>query len=748
MQLSLVISSGMAESEQGSSSKAGSRKEEDELLARMEEDEHLLDESDGDDKLSDPLSKERAKKDDRANSVGTLVKNFIKIVRVGSNDVFEAPANSTEKTASSRVTALPGTEHGNGLPREYEMVKAARRNWLSAVAMSGIGPLSRKIATAGRGFETGSFVAAADHRHLAVKNFHSLKDKLNVSMSFDPKHMVCVTCKDKHVILPEGGGGGPVCIVLSDQNFCPFVPAGRGEKCMLVIRAEDGLLSDLESIFKDVYRNFCRPEGVLPAGSVILIGSASHVTLLGLSTYAEDYVRVNNNLISACGNGVTVCPLVLVPLSGVKNTRAVEQLADLDSWIMSTNLPRNIGLSDSRNLLWETLCSSASDYLEKGPTCAVHYLPLSLTNPRKRRFSAGPLVGNFPVEILPLDCDAESAIVGGLIRELNDCYCLSLPATPALCRGDGSSLDEPEFKKLVMVGGSHTSRMSALVSASIETVCLKLPNQSQTNADKKILQLANEMSNLGLAKGDCVYIDALSNQLFMGSDEDGLPTEPERDGEGKWHITGSLVAAPKPRLKKLLMQLAPLREASGDATIVCGLPLGRYISAKCCKDESHLENRGDEDFGQILRTAIASCRGCLETAFPGCAVFNPTDSFADADGDMANLISSAGISIWLEDDPVHLTNTAYGDIAASLIKLVNKTAADPSADQLHRPRLESVVTRPREVTVANSTPGWILGEAQQGGRGRGAPGRGFGGSRGFRGRQAPFRGGATRWVPY
>ena len=161
------------------------------------------------------------------------------------------------------------------------------------------------------------------------------------------------------------------------------------------------------------------------------------MSLLGLSTYVGDYVRVNNSLIAACGNGVTVCPLVMVPLSGVKNTRVVEQLADLDSWIMSANLPRNVGLHDSRNLLWEVLCTSASDYLERGPTSTVHYLPLSLTNPRKCRFSAGPLMGNFPVEILPLDRDAEAAIVGGLIRELNDCYCLSLPPTPALCRRNG-----------------------------------------------------------------------------------------------------------------------------------------------------------------------------------------------------------------------------------------------------------------------------------------------------------------------
>ena len=94
----------------------------------------------------------------------------------------------------------------------------------------------------------------------------------------------------------------------------------------------------------------------------------------------------------------------------------------------------------------------------------------------------------------------------------------------------------------------------------------------------------------------------------MGSDEDGFPTEPERDGEGNWHISGSLVAAPKPILKKLLHQLTPLRDACGQVTLISGLPLGRYISGKCCRDETHLENRDDKDFGQILVSAIASLR--------------------------------------------------------------------------------------------------------------------------------------------
>ena len=61
---------------------------------------------------------------------------------------------------------------------------------------------------------------------------------------------------------------------------------------------------------------------------------------------------------------------------------------------------------------------------------------------------------------------------------------------------------------------------------------------------------------------------------------------------------------------------------------------------------------------------------------------------------MASLISSAGMSIWQENDPVHLTNAAYGDIAASLVKVITTAAADPSADQLRRPRLKSVAPGP------------------------------------------------------
>ena len=107
--------------------------------------------------------------------------------------------------------------------------------------------------------------------------------------------------------------------------------------------------------------------------------------------------------------------------------------------------------------------------------------------------------------------------------------------------------------------------------------------------------------------------------------------------------------------------------------------------------------------------------------FPGAIIFDPMESFATSETGLADLHSSAGVSIWPDADPVHLTNAAYGDIAASLVKLVNSSTTVSTSQS--RNRLESVVTRqqlPEEERVP--VPGWIMGENRRGGRGRGGLG--------------------------
>ena len=194
------------------------------------------------------------------------------------------------------------------------------------------------------------------------------------------------------------------------------------------------MLGDLEGIFRDVFRDYCKPVGSLPQGSVILLGSLSHLSVLGITSYVEDLVRTTNCLINLTGLGVSVCPLVSIPLSSISDSTSIAQLANLDSWIMSNKMAPSISLPVSRDKLWDILCKSASTFVSQGPKGESLYLPLSLTNSRKCRFSAGALEGPFPVTVDALDAASEHEVVCALTRELNDCYCLSLPSDPVLDR--------------------------------------------------------------------------------------------------------------------------------------------------------------------------------------------------------------------------------------------------------------------------------------------------------------------------
>ena len=68
-------------------------------------------------------------------------------------------------------------------------------------------------------------------------------------------------------------------------------------------------------------------------------------------------------------------------------------------------------------------------------------------------------------------------------------------------------------------------------------------------------------------------------------------------------MTGSLVACPKQRIKKILSLFESLREAIEDAMMVCGLPLPRYVYKNCCLDKGHIDNFGDSDYAEVFNQA-------------------------------------------------------------------------------------------------------------------------------------------------
>ena len=185
------------------------------------------------------------------------------------------------------------------------------------LTLAGVGPYSRKSVETGTGYSSGSFDLPGDEKQQLVQNFHRIHDKTNVSMSFNPKDLVCLTCPEKHAFIRIGSNPPPVCIALTDQSFPPLITANMSESCIAVLRVEDGKLSDLDTLFRDVFRSHVGPAGRLPQGSVVMVGSVTHLSLSGLSCYTEELVRTIRSISVIAGSGTTVIPVIPILLGGI-----------------------------------------------------------------------------------------------------------------------------------------------------------------------------------------------------------------------------------------------------------------------------------------------------------------------------------------------------------------------------------------------------------------------------------------------
>ncbi len=191
--------------------------------------------------------------------------------------------------------------------------------------MGGVGAFVR-VEGGGRKPDPG-FDIPDDERKYMVRNYHRTDVCRNVSISAG-NDMACLACGPRHSYREGITAGDPQVVILTDQFFPPKLDSCLGN-CPLIIRVEDGLLSEIEGTFFDYWKEFLKPLGSLPMGSVILIGSMSHLGTRGLSNYTEDLVWVVGSLGARVGQGVEVVPLVSVPIGGFGGGGG---LATLSTW--------------------------------------------------------------------------------------------------------------------------------------------------------------------------------------------------------------------------------------------------------------------------------------------------------------------------------------------------------------------------------------------------------------------------------
>ena len=124
----------------------------------------------------------------------------------------------------------------------------------------------------------------------------------NISLNFDLATPTCIACESEHRILASDS---PVCV--ADQNF-PANLSSNGN-CVTIVRLESASLSELCDLCGKLFESV-----TFPPGSVIGLGSASHLHRVGSTLYVTEWkdsaARVAKQIM-----GLQVFPLIPVIVS-------------------------------------------------------------------------------------------------------------------------------------------------------------------------------------------------------------------------------------------------------------------------------------------------------------------------------------------------------------------------------------------------------------------------------------------------
>jgi hypothetical protein len=185
--------------------------------------------------------------------------------------------------------------------------------------------------------------------------------------------MICSNCPVQHWILEPSGGNEmgkageegeplPGIFVLADQSFPAAVLPGSGGGCLGVIRLECGSILELVNLFLDLTRG-CS----IPAGTVLLVASLTHLADTGISAYAVDLSNAAAKIGRIFQGGIVFLSGLIVPPGSIEDPVLTKELFDVIAWSKKVakvvNTVRKIFLSLSCSLIFLKTNSKINKYV-------------------------------------------------------------------------------------------------------------------------------------------------------------------------------------------------------------------------------------------------------------------------------------------------------------------------------------------------------------------------------------------------
>jgi hypothetical protein len=242
-------------------------------------------------------------------------------------------STSTSTCSSERrnsASSSAGTGNSIILPRIYHNRRSARKSQQAVRILNG--------CAASPDPQVGSFLDNDTAEQISTANYiHIYSKKQNICTSFNLDTLVYNTCTgNEHPVLRrekrriDAKDLVPAALVLSDHNFPALLPAEGDGQCLKILHIEFGTLSELVEAFLGATRGF-----VMPAGSVVVLASASYLAWGGTAAYIDDYLRVRGGILGVFQEGLEVAHGVPVPGCGINSTLCIRALLEVTLWLAS-----------------------------------------------------------------------------------------------------------------------------------------------------------------------------------------------------------------------------------------------------------------------------------------------------------------------------------------------------------------------------------------------------------------------------
>jgi hypothetical protein len=208
-------------------------------------------------------------------------------------------------------------------------------------------------------------------------------------------------------------------------------------------------------------------------------------------------------------------------------------------------------------------------------------------------------------------------LLSELISELNDKFLTEITLRSDEYDIEDSLYDTDDFNsslKLIVVGGSHASRLAAAMdNMKLDVVDLSTPGWNLTEAAVgKLTASLESVVNEDSEHKMVVIYHLFDDNIFYGLKPDGSKSAPFRDSNGRYHIEGALKIVDRPTLRDLYNTAVPLLRAGEEECKIIISPLLRYIGGKCCDNPAHITNFGDKRYFQKLGICLGEITDWLK----------------------------------------------------------------------------------------------------------------------------------------